>query len=51
MTYEIYEGLFEKVEKKLNSISKKCAKYGNPFTFEIVGDKVETGKDEDGNEV
>ena len=51
MTYEIYEGLFEKVEKKLNSISKKCAKYGNPFTFEVVGDKVETGKDEDGNEV
>lgn len=51
MTYEIYEGLFEKVEKKLNRIAKKCAKFGNPFTFEVVGDTIKEGKDEDGNEV
>ena len=51
MTYEIYEGLFENVEKKLNRIAKKCAKFGNPFTFEVIGETIKTGKDENEEKV
>ena len=37
MEYRIYEEFFEDVQKKLNRISKKCAKNGNPFMFSIIG--------------
>lgn len=48
MRYKIYEEFYEKVEKKLNRIGKKCAKHGNPFTFEIVGDEIVEVENEDG---
>ena len=47
MLYAIYEGFFADVEKKLNRIAKKCAKYGNEFTFDIVGKEIREIKDED----
>lgn len=40
MRYRIYEELFDGVEKKLNRIGKKCAKYGNPFIYEVVGSEM-----------
>ena len=40
MTYAIYEELFPELEKKLNRVAKKCMKYGNGFTFEVVGEEV-----------
>lgn len=49
MKYKIYEEFFEKVEKKLNRIEKKCARYGNPFTFEIVGEEIEEVENEEGH--
>ena len=39
MTYLIHEDFFPGVEKKLNSIAKKCQKFGNNFTFEVVGEE------------
>lgn len=42
MRYRIYEELFGGVEKKLKRIGKKCAKYGNPFTYEVVGSEIIT---------
>ena len=39
MTYLIHEDFFPGVEKKLNSIAKKCQKFGNDFTFEVVGEE------------
>lgn len=39
MTYLIHEDFFPGVEKKLNSIAKKCKKFGNDFTFEVVGEE------------
>ena len=48
MVYAIYEEFFEDVKKKLNRISKKCAKNGNPFKFNIIREeirKVETKND------
>lgn len=41
MQYKIYEEFFEDVKKKLNRIGKKCAKHGNPFTFEVVGSVID----------
>lgn len=52
MIYKIYEDFFNDVEKKLKRIGKKCAKHGNPFTFEVVGNEIseveneETGRKE-----
>jgi hypothetical protein len=40
MQYEIHEDFYPEVEKKLKRVAKKCAKYGNDFVFEIVGDKM-----------
>ena len=40
MVYAIYEDFFPDVEKKLNRIAKKCAKHGNPFTFEVKGEEI-----------
>lgn len=39
MTYLIHEDFFNGVEKKLNSIARKCQKFGNAFTFEVVGEE------------
>lgn len=49
MTYKIFEGNLERLEKKLNRISDKCNKYGCEFHYEQVGEVFEEHKDEDGN--
>lgn len=41
MQYRIYEEFFPTVEKKLKRIEKKCHKYDNPFTFQIIGEEIE----------
>lgn len=40
MVYAIYEDFYPDVEKKLNHVAKKCAKYGNGFTFEVKGEEI-----------
>lgn len=40
MQYAIFEEFFNDVEKKLNRVSRKCEKYGNPFVFNIVGEEI-----------
>lgn len=35
--FYIHENFFPEVEKKINRVIKKCEKYGNPFTFNIIG--------------
>lgn len=47
MQYKIYKDFYPTVEKKINRIAKKAAKYGNPFTFEIVDEIVEEVTDEE----
>ena len=37
MQYAIHESFYPEVEKKINKVIKKCNKYGNDFTFEVVG--------------
>lgn len=49
MRYRIYEEFYNDVEKKLNRIGKKCAKHGNPFTFEVVGEEIEEVVNEETN--
>ena len=44
MLYAIYEENYSTVEKKLNSIAKKCKKYGNDFVFEIKGEEIREHK-------
>ena len=51
MKYSIYEGNMERLEKKLKRIENKCKKYGNAdFKFEVIGEKYQTIKDDNGNE-
>ncbi|MDD3020908.1 MAG: hypothetical protein PHX61_08030 [Alphaproteobacteria bacterium] len=47
--YEIFEGNMERLEKKLNLISKKCSKYGCEFHYHKVGETFRELKDEQGN--
>ena len=44
MVYAIHEDHFLEVEKKLTKVMRKCAKLGNPFTFEVVGSEIRTRK-------
>lgn len=39
-TYKIHEDRMKELEKKLKRIQRKCKKYGNPFTYEVVGSEV-----------
>lgn len=39
-TYAIHESYFPAVEKKINRVIRKCEKYGNPFTFEVIGEEM-----------
>lgn len=41
MTYTIHESNMETLQKKLNSFSKKCAKYNVPFNFKVISEKFE----------
>ena len=50
MTYAIYEGNMERLEKKMNRIANKAEKYGCEFRFEQVGEEYQTLKREDGYE-
>ena len=36
----IHENFFPEVEKKINRVIRKCKKYGNDFTFEIIGEEM-----------
>lgn len=47
MKYRIYEEFYNDVEKKLKRIGKKCAKHGNPFTFEVVGEEIQEVENEE----
>lgn len=47
MTYSIYEGNMERLQKKMVRIQNKCKKYGCDFHFEVVGEEfkdIETGE-------
>lgn len=41
MVYTICNDFYPTLEKKLNRISKKCVKNGNPFIFRKIGEKVQ----------
>ena len=45
MQYKIYEEFLPDVEKKLKRIEKKCAAYGNPFSYEEVGEEFKEVED------
>lgn len=45
MTYKIFEGNLERLEKKLTKISNKCTKYGCDFHYQQVGEVFEEVKD------
>ena len=38
MYFEIYEGNFTSLEKKMTRIQNKCKKYGNEFSFTVLGE-------------
>ena len=44
MQYAIYEGVYPNIVKKLESIAKKCKKYGNEFSYNVVGEEIRTEK-------
>ena len=47
--FAIHEDFFPDVEKKINRIIRKCKQYGNPFTFNVVGEEMRNEKkDESG---
>lgn len=48
MTYKIFEGNLERLEKKLIRIANKCKKYGCDFRYEQVGEVFEDVKDDKG---
>ena len=39
--YRIYEENIDRLEKKINRISNKCAKYGCAFHYERIGEEFE----------
>lgn len=49
MTYDIFEGNMERLQKKLTTIQNKCNKYGCGFHFEELGETFKEVKDESGN--
>lgn len=51
MTYSIYEGNFERLEKKLTAIKNKCSKYGCEFHYAQVGEEFRTITTEEGEKV
>lgn len=46
MEYKIFEDNMPKLEKKLAVIQKKCAKYGTPFEYKVVGEDYQEHEDE-----
>lgn len=46
MEYKIFEDNMPKLEKKLATIQKKCAKYGTPFEYKVVGEDYQEHEDE-----
>lgn len=46
--FAIYEENLERLEKKMNRIRTKCAKYGCGFYYEKVGEEFRESKNEDG---
>lgn len=48
-TYEVFEGNMERLTKKLQTIQKKCKKYGSSFKFEEVGETFRSYTDPEGN--
>lgn len=51
MTYSIYEGNFERLEKKLATIKNKCSKYGCEFHYAQVGEEFRTITTEEGEKI
>ena len=54
MKFEIYEGNMPRLEKHINKIARKCAKYGCDFHYAEVGEifkDFEEDKDANGNDV
>lgn len=48
-TYYIHEANIEKLEKKLQTIQKKCNKYQLNFKYERIGEDIQEAEDQDGN--
>lgn len=51
MTYAIYEGNLDRLEKKLVTIQNKCSKYGCEFTYKQTGEEFRTITTEEGEKV
>ena len=51
IVYKICEHFMEDLEKKLKRIGKKCAKHGNPFTYNVVGTEYQEREDEYKNKI
>ena len=47
--YYIHEANIDKLEKKLQTIQKKCDKYQLHFNYERVGEDIQEAEDRDGN--
>lgn len=50
-TYAICESYWDKTEKKLSRVARKCERLGNPFIFEVVGEEYRTEKNRYGRKV
>lgn len=44
MEYLIYEDFFPDLDRKIQSIGKKCAQNGNPFSYQVLGDEFQERK-------
>lgn len=44
MEYLIYEDFFPNLDRKIQSIGKKCAQNGNPFSYHVLGDEFQERK-------
>lgn len=50
-TYAICESYWDKTEKKLTRVARKCERLGNPFIFEVIGEEYRTEKNRYGRKV
>ena len=51
MQYRILDCNMERLEKKLNRIKNKCVKYGNEFSYEVIGEEYKEIQDNDNVEI
>ena len=46
--YTIFEGNIDRLEKKIETIQRKCNKYGFSFSYQRVGETYKSFTDEEG---